>query len=176
MSHDLTHIYSDGNPTKLVLSWEYIDHACDDLVDQMLRDAFVPKRIIGLTRGGLIPAVILSHKMRVPMSALDWQTRDGTIRERLKLETLLEDLEDGDKALVVDDIADSGRTLAQLKAAVPAELESKMVFAAVVYKDSSIMKPHYFSTFHAVREDEDVWFVFPWESTYSPSSRLERRD
>lgn len=173
MSHrSLTAVHSRGQPTKLVMSWDYLDHACNDIIDQILISGLMPKRVVGLTRGGLPPAVIISHKLEVPMSALDWQTRDGTVQERLKLESILEDLEDGDRLIIVDDIADSGRTFAQIKAAIPAAHQSKVLFAAVVYKTSSVVEPDFYSTYHKVRGEEDVWFVFPYESPYTPISSL----
>lgn len=170
--HSLTTVYTRGQPTKLVMSWEYMDYACNDIIDQILISGLLPKRIVGLTRGGLPPAVIISHRLKLPMSALDWQTRDGTVQERLKLEALLEDLDDGDRLLIVDDIADSGRTFAQIKAAIPAGQESKVLFAAVVYKTSSVVEPDFYSTYHKVRGEEDVWFVFPYEAPYAPISSL----
>jgi len=149
------------------VSWTDIDHACNDILDQILLDGKMPKRIVGLTRGGLIPAVILSHKSRIPMSSLDWQTRDGTTKEALKLQRLIDDLVDPeDTILVIDDIADSGRTFASIKAAIPAGHESQIVFAALTHKSSSEVEPEYYSTYHNAREN--VWFVYPWESTYNP--------
>ena len=36
-----------------------------------------PDYIVGITRGGLIPAVMISHYLGVPMKSLDVSLRDG---------------------------------------------------------------------------------------------------
>jgi xanthine phosphoribosyltransferase len=97
-----------------------------------------PDYIVGLTRGGLIPAVMLSHYLNVPMWTLNVSLRDGTggesnlwmaedalgppSRDRLvedasdvgsileAASSLLEDNGTYKNILIVDDINDSGAT------------------------------------------------------------------
>jgi len=64
-------------------------------------------RIIGLTRGGLIPAVVLSHKLEIPLTPLQWSnSEDG---EKEFVEWITDDLNQGQKMLIVDDIVDSAK-------------------------------------------------------------------
>ena len=45
---------------------------------KMYKDAWRPDYIVGLTRGGLIPAVYMSHTLDIPMETLKVALRDGT--------------------------------------------------------------------------------------------------
>ena len=92
----------------------------------MALENYYPKIVVGIKRGGLVPAVALSHKLRVPCEVLDWQTRDGfdqivsdKIRELYEKHT--------SNILVVDDIVDSGKTLKEVQKQLP-----KAKFAALV--------------------------------------------
>jgi hypoxanthine phosphoribosyltransferase len=48
-----------------------------DIIRAMNHDGFRPDYIVGLTRGGLVPAVMLSHYLDVPMHSLGVSLRDG---------------------------------------------------------------------------------------------------
>ena len=112
------------------------------LISKICRDIAVsgwrPDYIVGITRGGLIPAVMISHYLGVPMKSLDVSLRDGgdcvsncgMAEDALgypKAEKFVEDttdvgaildaagqlLEAGDNfknILIVDDINDTGAT------------------------------------------------------------------
>lgn len=73
-------------------------------------DRFVPDYIVGLSRGGVIPAVCLSHKLKVPMIPLEW----GKSTQRVN-QTLAELVECRKyNFLVVDDICDTGKSITDL--------------------------------------------------------------
>jgi len=72
--------------TKRYISWEEVETLVKILYDNILESDEDFDTIWGLPRGGLIPAVMLSHKLGLPYKS------DGN-------------------ALVVDDICDSGKTL-----------------------------------------------------------------
>ena len=73
---------------KIYLSWDDINQLVDTLCDNILKQEIPVKSVFGLKRGGLIPAVMVSHKLGLPWS-----------------DVMLPD------TLVVDDICDSGITL-----------------------------------------------------------------
>lgn len=72
--------------TKKYISWEEVENLVDILSQNILKSGEKFDTIYGLPRGGLIPAVMLSHKTGIPYAAHG-------------------------HALVVDDICDSGKTL-----------------------------------------------------------------
>ena len=91
--------YSVGKVKGLVL----------DLIKQMSDDNWKPDYIVGINRGGLTPAVMMSHFMNVPMFTLDIQLRDHSRPPESNTMMPLDALE-GKQILIVDDINDSGAT------------------------------------------------------------------
>jgi len=77
---------------KQLVNWEYIDNATSDLANKIKESGLNIISICGLPRGGLIPAVMLSHKLNIPL-----------LKNRRDLAT--------GRVLVVDDICDTGTTL-----------------------------------------------------------------
>ena len=68
------------------ITWDYIERFVQMVADKCGED--IPTGVYGLPRGGLVPAVMLSHKLGVPLLAAPSRG-----------------------CLVVDDIADSGDSL-----------------------------------------------------------------
>lgn len=112
------------------------------IIRDMAQDSWRPDYIVGITRGGLVPAVMLSHYLEVPMHTLNASFRDADIgpesnlwmaedafgyipvEERTDAEFEITHLPvKGDASapkkrkniLIVDDINDSGRTLQWIK-------------------------------------------------------------
>ena len=81
--------------TKRYISWKEVETLVNILHDNILESDKEFDAVIGLPRGGLIPAVMLSHKLGLPYK-LGYGTDYGN-------------------ALVIDDICDSGKTLQHLE-------------------------------------------------------------
>jgi len=86
-------------------------HVClvNDLARQISLSDWRPDYIVGLTRGGAIPAVMLSHYFGIPCETLKVSLRDGGSCESNLW--MAEDAYEGKNILVVDDINDSGATI-----------------------------------------------------------------
>ena len=127
---------------KLYHSDKHVRTWIHKIVREMAQDNWRPDYIVGITRGGLIPATMLSHYMNVPMQTLNASFRDNDLgpesnlwmaeeaygyipkEERTDAEFEITGLPvKGDtsdpkkrkKILIVDDINDSGRTLGWIK-------------------------------------------------------------
>lgn len=50
--------------------WNKVERSIQDIAMQMYKDGWRPDYIVGITRGGLVPAVMLSHMIDVPMHTL----------------------------------------------------------------------------------------------------------
>ena len=61
---------------KLYVSFEDVQRQVQDIIRQMYTDSWRPDYVVGLTRGGLTPAVLLSQYLNVPMYALHVSLRD----------------------------------------------------------------------------------------------------
>src|ERR1700754_3384159 len=79
-----------------------------------------PTLLVGVGRGGLTPAVFLSHRMGLSMVSIDHSTRIAQFGEEL-VAVLARRTRDGDRLLFVEDINDSGKTIGEIRAALAAE-------------------------------------------------------
>lgn len=115
--------------------------------------------VVGLARGGLIPAVQLSHMLDVPFDSLLWQTRDGGIQERKR--ELLVALHEGKKILIVDDLIDSGHAMSSLIEDLGFS-RAQLDIAVLYYNTAQSIKPDYYAR-TIDRSVDERWIVFWWE-------------
>lgn len=147
---------SHATPRKIHLSWNTIYDAVEAL-EYMVAPS-KPKLIVGVSRGGLIPATLLSHKLNIPLETISVSAYEDTCRTSEKpLE--VEGWQyryDVYSTLIVDDILDSGDTLTAIR-----NLTWGAQLAVLVTKQPTHPKLAV-SYFAAV--PKDVWVVFPWEA------------
>jgi len=118
----------------LHITWQEVDHLVDSIVTQikeynsgLLRENCQLSSIYGIPRGGLVLAVMLSHRLGLEMVA-----------------------EPTESSLIVDDIADTGKTLKGY------DLPTAVLIAKPY---TSIITPNFVGKFHY----DDRWVIFPWE-------------
>lgn len=121
--------------------------------------------VLGLTRGGLIPAVVLSHRIGVPMETVQWSFRDTDKQNSWALNGILNFADPSKRILVVDDICDSGKTLVSLF-----EYMNRCYYyfagfdsAVLINNTSQPFKPTYCPTI-IDRNHDKRWITFPWEN------------
>lgn len=123
-----------------------------------------PTLLVGVGRGGLTPAVFLSHRMGLSMVSIDYSTKIAQFGDEL-VTVLARRTRDGDRLLFVEDINDSGKTIGELRAALAEHgaLQEQIRFAVLMNNVQSSQKVEYgFRQIdRAVQKD---WFVFPWEA------------
>ena len=123
-----------------------------------------PNFIVGIGRGGLAPGCFLSHRTGIPLLSVDHSSKVHAFAEAL-LVHLANCTRSGERYLFVDDINDSGKTIAYLRKTMrdnggdPANLR----FAVLIDNKSSCETVEYASRVIDRTVDKD-WFVFPWES------------
>lgn len=152
---------------KIYYSWADVTEAVDNLAGQLYQADWKPDYIVGLSRGGVTPAVILSHRLGVPMRSLEVSLRDGG-RKMIDFEICADALS-GDRILVVDDINDSGETIRWIKKSWGRTGDrwdnvwhNSVRFATLTNNAASIEKVDY-SFWQVDKSKEDCWLVFPWE-------------
>ena len=104
------------HPDRENLTWEVFGEASRNLSEQIVESGWFPDLIVGVARGGLIPAGAIGYAIGVKaMGAInvEFYTDIGqTLEEPIILSPQLDtDSLKGKKVLVVDDVADSGKTL-----------------------------------------------------------------
>lgn len=124
---------------------------------------FKPDLIVGFARGGLVPAVCLSHQLGIEMESVNWP-REENLRDECY--HIGDYINEGKQILIVDDILDSGRSirsfLEYLQGGQIEDLktENLRVATLVRYKDCD-----YQGDYVALNIDRNVydWVRFPWE-------------
>ena len=139
----------------------------EKIAQQIRDDNWHPDYIVGVVRGGAVPAVYLSHKLKIPVQMVRWNTRDKTELDNESNCWIPEDILAGKNVLIVEDIIDSGETIRELiadwKSSVRDELPLDFIrVAAMVYNISQNVKVDY-SDIAIDIEVEKRWFMFPWE-------------
>ena len=124
---------------KVYLNWKEVEELTSELATSIQQQCADIEYIHGLCRGGLIPAVMLSHKLGIPYT----ETPQFY----------------GRKCLIVDDICDSGQTLAEWMGSALCPREG-IVTAVLHYKPhTSSIKPTLWGKLHST----DDWIIYPWE-------------
>jgi hypoxanthine phosphoribosyltransferase len=167
---------------KVYYSWKQVEGAVLDIARQMSADDWKPDYIVGITRGGLVPANLLSQYTGVPMKSLDVSLRDGG--DCVTNCGMAEDAygynaahKDGDplckNILVVDDINDQGTTIAWIKqdwqsSCLPNDARWEHVWGhnvrfATLTNNLASKETVDYSVWEVNKAEEDCWLVYPWE-------------
>lgn len=131
---------------------------------------WAPDFVIGIGRGGLCPAVYLSHATSIPLLSVDYSSHIPDFAADLIVKLAGRSMDQ--RLLFVDDINDSGGTIAHLKAALVAAGGNlgNVRFATLIDNVASSERVDYrFRTID--RSQNKDWFVFPWEKV-SPVDKL----
>lgn len=140
----------------------------NSIADQVTSSDFTPDYIVGIVRGGCVPAVYLSHKLKVPLVTVAWNTRDNTIFGNESNCWIPEDLLAGKKVLLIDDIVDGGDTIRELLADWQSSVRDTLPLqnikvAAMYYNTAQDVTVDYYH--RTINRNEDArWVIFPWEA------------
>jgi hypoxanthine phosphoribosyltransferase len=126
--------------------------------------AWAPTFLIGIGRGGLVPAVFLSHATGLAMLSVDVSSHVAEFSDDALIR-LAARTRDGERLLFLDDINDTGRTIGQLRRALVAAgaVPGSIRFATLLdnLRSSERVAYHAREIDRAVTKD---WFIFPWEA------------
>lgn len=127
------------------------------------QSSFKPDLIVGVARGGCVPAVYLSHRTGIPCTMMDWQTRDGGRQTHRYDLTDIDISEDKKNILIIDDINDSGLTFEQILDnwcyVNKDEILKHTRTACLLERSRSSFK----CDIAGCIIDTDEWVIFPWE-------------
>ena len=123
------------------VSWEEIEQFNENIEGIHRKMSFTG--VYGLARGGLVPAVMISYRLRIPLLMAPCPG-----------------------CLIVDDITDTGNSLSHYL--LNNTNENKYFTATIYYSPYSTVKPDYFMNLKG-----DDWVVFPWEKVTNPEGRIK---
>lgn len=178
---------------KVYVSWSDVQRQVQEILRQMLLDNWRPDYVVGITRGGLVPANLISQYLNCNMETLKVRLRDGDQNDCESNSWMAEDAfgyvpfeaqgQSGTqtdpayrkKILIVDDINDSGATLSWIKQDWPSSclpqhtawdaVWGKNVRVATLYNnEASDSTLDVDYTAETINKLENPqWIVFPWE-------------
>ncbi|MEW6592101.1 MAG: phosphoribosyltransferase [Candidatus Hadarchaeota archaeon] len=143
-----------------VPSWDFIYELCIQVVDQIRRSRYKPDLLVALARGGWIPGRILSDLLENENIATIRVEHYIDIYKTLKKPEITQPLPidvKGKKILLVDDIADSGKSLKMVRDHLVKQGAKEVKICALYCKPWSVITPEFCA------RKTDAWIWFPHE-------------
>lgn len=131
---------------------------------------WTPDFIIGIGRGGLVPAVYISHQLKLPMLSIDHSSKVPGFADEL-LGKVAAKSAAGVRLLFVDDINDSGGTIEHVRRLLREQGgdQDNLRFAVLINNSRSRASVDYWGSM-IDRQTDKRWFVFPWEAVANDSA------
>lgn len=174
---------------KLVIAHHEMTRLVAKIAREVSLSKWKPDYIVGLTRGGLVPAVMLSHYLDIPLHTLNVSLRDSDscesnlwmAEDALGPQTSIrsDDPVTYKNILIVDDINDQGTTINWImndwkSSCFPNDdswdevWNQNVKFAVLVDNLSSSCKVKMdFAGIEINKSENDVWVDFPWEDWWT---------
>ena len=175
-------------------SWSDVEKMCVSIVNQMYKENWKPDYIVGITRGGNVPATIISNMTGIRCEAIKVSLRDDTSESEsncwmaedaygyddegsynAEMGQFKNNPEQERKILIVDDINDTGATFNWIKQDWQASCLPDSPLWDQIWGDNvkfATLTENLASEFDGVsyhcdelnKAEEDVWLVYPWEN------------
>lgn len=164
MAHDADDSAAATNTdvVKEILQWDDFAIASRDLAVAVLRSGFAPEVVIAVARGGLLLAGAISYALGTKnCGSINVEFYTG-VNERLPEPLLLAPMLDapalaGQRVLLVDDVSDSGHTLAKVLG-ILTDHGADVRTATLYTKPQTVLEPDFYYRKTA------GWIVFPWSA------------
>ena len=117
--------------------------------------------VIGLSRGGLLPAKIISYALEIEMLAYGISNYNGSAQNKETKITQSIDfdkLDQSSRLLIIDDKADTGRTIDFIKEEIGTKFDFVRYATLFAEKRAKKKIDHY-----GVLVPDNTWIDFPWE-------------
>jgi xanthine phosphoribosyltransferase len=160
---------SSAAPKRFLVSWDQFHRDCKALAWRLVESDTEWKGIIGITRGGLIPAGIVARELdlkvieTIGISSYDDQAqREPRILKDINKEITT----DGEGWLVIDDLVDTGNTAKIIRKMLP-----RCHLATVYAKPEGEPLVDTYVTWVS----QDTWIYFPWDVDIQPTDPIVKR-
>ena len=122
--------------TKEYVTWKQVEQFVNNVAKYSYAEEKAYTGVYGLPRGGLILAVMLSHKLKIPLL-----------------------MSPAPGCLIIDDICDTGESLLHYVKNSSGERVQDYTIVTMYYKENKLgIVPDIFNYFK-----KDKWVIFPWE-------------
>lgn len=119
----------------LKYSWSDLTNDIDEISKIIKREGWVIDAVYGPPRGGCVPAVMLSHKLK------------------LKYLTTLEENHNPEHTIIIDDVSDEGKTLSNIP-----NIKKYKTITLFIKTGTSFLPDTYCRSI-----ERNVWICYPWE-------------
>jgi hypoxanthine phosphoribosyltransferase len=145
----------------LYISWKDVIELCYKLAKDIAQSDFEPDSIVAVLRGGVVPALLLSDILGIE-EFYAIRVKHWGIAEEVYVTPIVDQLPQrklqGVKVLIVDEVADTGKTLTKAVDELKKLGASEVKTAVLHLKSSSTLIPDYY----AVKLEKWVWIFYPW--------------
>ena len=146
----------------IITNWDYIYNLCRDVADDIRDSGYEPDTIIALARGGWFAGRVMCDFLGLnDLTSLKIEHYVGTANTgegpSIKY-PLADDAVTGKKVLIIDDIADTGKSLVHAKEYVLSQNPAEIKTAALQMLYTSEVTPDYIGE----NLTEWAWIVYPW--------------
>ena len=179
---------------KIFITWQDVEGMCQEILRQIQKDKWRPDYVVGITRGGVVPANLISQYLECPMETLKvslrnnggcetncWMAEDafGYVGSAGRIDDSITDRALRKNILIIDDINDTGATLNWIKqdwstSCLPShsawdDIWGDNVRVATLYDNESSNSnlDINYSAITINKAADDSWIVFPWENWWA---------
>ncbi|MBN1784306.1 MAG: phosphoribosyltransferase [Candidatus Bathyarchaeota archaeon] len=152
-------------------SWNQIYTLLLKIAEAVKKSKYEPDIIVGVSRGGWIPARIMVDLLENPKLAnvateyylgVADTKQEPTITQPISISV------EDKKVLVVDDVADTGESLKLVNTHLKEHGASEIRIATIYYKQWSVTVPQYYA------KETCLWIIFPWEQKEAVKKVVEK--
>ena len=149
-------------PNKIWYKWKEMRRDVNTLCREIVLEKFDPDVIVGLSRGGLTPGVMMSHWMEKPFKSIK-----ASLRDFPEWEDYLPRKTD-ERVLIVDDICDSGETFHKIREHINERKKNRVDvrFATLWWNNECNFEPHYYVN-EIAKDTTKTWIHFCWENWWN---------
>jgi hypothetical protein len=152
-------------------TWEQIYELLLNLANQIRKACFQPDVIVGIARGGWPPARIMSDLLENPELAnvkAEFYLGVAKTKSEPVITQPVSVSVHGKKILVVDDVADTGKSLRLVRSHLKDQGATDVKIATIYYKPWSVVTPDWYE------RKTSHWIIFPWERKETVRNVVEK--
>ena len=154
-----------------VPTWNQIYEMLLSQAEKIRKSGFKPNITIAISRGGWLPARVLSDLLETSLANVSVEFYLGVAETKNEpvLTQGVSAVVTDKKVLIADDVADTGKSLKLVKEHILQQGAKEARIATIYYKPWSVVKPDYYE------RETRLWVVFPWEMKETIRKIVEKR-